>query len=293
MRRLNAFMKQKPFFLFGMLSVIIVTMLCAFSIADNDSFDLAKQEIIFRKIGHELLLQSGDSSSRVLPVKKLGDNEYQITFENEFTFKPDSLVAIIRRSLANSYQGSDYIVNVLNCEKKEIIYGYAILSNKKDDIIACSGRNQPKNCYFIDIKFQNGGLSTSQKGYLIGSLPWLAFVSLLITKSAINRKQKLPVAMIKLGNTLYKASDKIIIIHGTTIHLTLKENKLLSIFAKSPNLVIERSRLQKEIWEDEGVIVGRSLDVFVSRLRKKLEEDTSLHLINVHNKGYKLEIQNS
>ncbi len=284
------FMKQKPFFLFGMLSVVIVTVLCAFSIADKDSFDLAKQEIMLRKIGHELLLQSGDSTSRVLPVKKLADSEYQITFENQFTFKPDSLVAIIRRTLAKSNQGNNYIVNVLNCEKKEIVYGYAILSDKKDDIIACSGRNQPMNCYFIDIKFQNGGLSTSQKGYLLGSLPWLAFVSLLITKSAINKKQTLPLAMVKLGNTLYNGSNKTIIIYGKIIHLTLKENKLLSIFAKSPNIVIERSRLQKEIWEDEGVIVGRSLDVFVSRLRKKLEEDTSLQLINVHNKGYKLEI---
>ena len=285
-------MKQKPLYFFGLLSVCIVTLLCAFSIADDESFDQAKQEIRLRKIGHELLLQSGDSTSRVLPIKKLADNEYQITFENEFTFKPDSLVSIIKRSLAKSNQG-DYIVNVISCEKKEIIYGYAILSNKKDDIIACSGRNQPKNCYFIDIKFQSNGLSTSQKGYLFGSLPWLAFVSLLITRSAINKKQPLPLTMIKLGNTIYMELDKTITIEEKKTTLTLKENKLLSIFAKSPNMVIERSRLQKEIWEDEGVIVGRSLDVFVSRLRKKLEDDTSLQLINVHNKGYKLEIRNS
>jgi DNA-binding response OmpR family regulator len=72
--------------------------------------------------------------------------------------------------------------------------------------------------------------------------------------------------------------------------LTAKENKLLLIFARSPNAVIERTRLQKEIWEDEGVIVGRSLDMFISKLRKKLETDPSIQLINIHGKGYRLEV---
>jgi hypothetical protein len=285
-------LKQKPLYLFGLLAVFAVTLLCAFSISDNDSFDIAKQEIMLRKVGHELLLQSGDSLSRVLPIKKIADNEYQITFENEFTFKPDSLAAIIKRSLVKNTLNQDYIVNVLNCEKKEIIYGFAILGNKKDDIIACSGRYQPKNCYYIDIKFQSTGMSTRQKGYLLGSIPWLAFVGLLVTKSVKKRKYQLPIAIIKLGNTLYNETDKTIIIDEKIIDLTIKENKLLAIFAKSPNLIVERSRLQKEIWEDEGVIVGRSLDVFVSRLRKKLENDASLQITNIHNKGYKLEVSN-
>lgn len=284
-------MKQKAIYAVGVLALLIITLFCAFSIADDDSFDLAKQEIMLRKIGHELLLQSGDSLSRVLPIKKLAKNEYQITFENKFTFKPDSLVAIIKRSLTKHNLKHDYVVNVLNCEKKEVIYGYAILGNVKDDIIACSGRNQPRNCYFIDIKFQDTGISTTQKKYLLGGLPLLAFVGLILTKSGINRKEKLPLATPKLGHTIYSETDKTISIDEKTIKLTLKENKLLSIFAKSPNLIIERSRLQKEIWEDEGVIVGRSLDVFVSRLRKKLENDPSLQLINIHNKGYKLEVQ--
>ncbi len=285
-------LKQKPLSLFGFLAVVIVTLLCAFNIADDDSFDLAKQEIMLRKIGHELLLQSGDSVSLVLPVKKLAENEYQITFENEFTFKPDSLVAIIKRSLIKNNLSQDYIVNVINCEKKEVVYGYAIFSHKKDDIIACSGRNQPKNCYYIDIKFQRSGISTRQKGYLFGSLPWLAFVGLLITRSRTNKKRRLPSTLIQLGNTIYNQTTKTINIDGKTIDLTSKENKLLSIFSKSPNMVVERSRLQKEIWEDEGVIVGRSLDVFVSRLRKKLEDDDRIQIVNIHNKGYKLEILN-
>jgi DNA-binding response OmpR family regulator len=46
----------------------------------------------------------------------------------------------------------------------------------------------------------------------------------------------------------------------------------------------------QEIWINEGVITGRSLDMFVSKLRKKLSSDPELRITNVHGKGYKLEI---
>ena len=69
-----------------------------------------------------------------------------------------------------------------------------------------------------------------------------------------------------------------------------KEAKLLSIFSVNLNEVIDRNRLQKEVWEDEGVIVGRSLDVFISKLRKKFEKDPAVKLVNIHGKGYKLEV---
>jgi DNA-binding response OmpR family regulator len=46
--------------------------------------------------------------------------------------------------------------------------------------------------------------------------------------------------------------------------------------------------LQK-VWEDEGVIVGRSLDMFISKLRKKLEINPTVRMVNIHGRGYKLE----
>ena len=72
--------------------------------------------------------------------------------------------------------------------------------------------------------------------------------------------------------------------------MTGTEARVLLIFALSPNETIARSRLQKEIWEDEGVIVGRSLDMFISKLRKKLEVDQNIKIVVIRGKGYKLEI---
>ena len=88
----------------------------------------------------------------------------------------------------------------------------------------------------------------------------------------------------------FDAEARKLLINGKTIDLTKTETRVLRIFALSPNAPIERSRLQKEIWEDEGVIVGRSLDMFISKLRKKLESDTDVKIVVIRGKGYKLEI---
>lgn len=92
------------------------------------------------------------------------------------------------------------------------------------------------------------------------------------------------------GSVVFDAQKRQLFINKETIDLTGTETRLLLIFALSPNETIERSRLQKELWEDEGVIVGRSLDMFISKLRKKLELDPKSNIVVIRNKGYKLEV---
>ena len=135
----------------GILILLFISIIgVAFSMSGNKDFDFARREILLRRIGHEILLQSGDSVSRVLPVKTIAKNEYQISFENAFTFQPESLVNTTQRFLAKDPLATDYVVNVLNCANASVAYGYAISKNKKDDIVACIGRRQPKACYIID-----------------------------------------------------------------------------------------------------------------------------------------------
>ena len=66
---------------------------------------------------------------------------------------------------------------------------------------------------------------------------------------------------------------------------------MLAIFADSPNQIIKRDELSKKVWEDNGVFVGRSLDTYISKLRKKLKEDSSIKITNIHGIGYSLEIK--
>jgi len=77
---------------------------------------------------------------------------------------------------------------------------------------------------------------------------------------------------------------------ATEISLSKKECELLALFAAQPNQVIKREELTKKVWEDKGVVVGRSLDTYISKLRNKLKEDPAIHIINVHGVGYKLEM---
>nr|WP_315141722.1 winged helix-turn-helix domain-containing protein [uncultured Flavobacterium sp.] len=290
------FLSGKRNYLFGLILLLFIAVISvAFRTEDSDDFNISRREVVLRRIGHEILLQSGDSTSRVLPIKKIAENEYEIRFEKELSFLPDSLMSITRRFLDNAPLSTNYIVNVLSCDNSSIIYGYAISKNKKDDIVTCSKRRQPKACYRINIKFKPTGITTAKNGYLLGGLSFLAFVGFVFWRSVKPRKA-LPDSQhtnrFTLGSVLFDAKNKKLIIDGKAIDLTGTETRVLLIFASSPNEIIERSRLQKEIWEDEGVIVGRSLDMFISKLRKKLELDPNIKIVVIRGKGYKLEVSN-
>ena len=284
---------KRKYFLGLMLLLFTAVVGVAFSMGDSDDFNIARREVLLRRIGDELLQQSGDSRSRVLPVQKIAENEYQISFEKEFTFKPDSLVNTTRRLLAQDPLAKDYVVNVLNSGSSGVTYGYAISKNKKNDIVACRGREQPKARYLINVKFKPTMINIAKHGYLLGSLPLLAFIGLFFFRSAKSRKpasDDQSTGLLTLGAVLFDAKNKRLVINENTIELTGTEARVLRIFASAPNQVIARSRLQKEIWEDEGVIVGRSLDMFISKLRKKLELDPNVNIVVVRGKGYRLEI---
>ena len=281
-------------YLLGLLLLSSIILICAaFGSEDSDDFDFARREVLLRKIGHEILLQSGDSISRVLPVKKVAENEYLIRFENEFTFQPDSLMNTTSRFLDETPFAGNYIVNVLNCSDSSVAYGYAISKNKKDNIVTCSGRKQPKACYTISIKFKPTGINIIKNGYLLGGLSFLGFLGFILLRPFKSKKSLSNNGhsdMITLGSALFDTINKKLIVNEESIDLTGTETRLLLIFALSPNEIIEKNRIQKEIWEDEGVIVGRSLDMFISKLRKKLEFDPNIKIVVVRGKGYKLEV---
>lgn len=277
--------------------LLLLSSICvisaAFNMAVSDDFDASRREILLRRIGHELLLQSGDSTSRVLPIKKTADNVYQISFENDLTFQPDSLISTTERFLVKDPLATDYIVNVLNCADATVAFGYAISNDKKEDIIACKGRKQPRACYMINIKFKPQGQNTARSEYFLAGLSFLVFAGFVFFRSVKRHRNVADgehTDLFTLGAVLFDDKNRKLMINDQTIELTGTESRVLRIFALSPNETIDRSRLQKEIWEDEGVIVGRSLDMFISKLRKKLEFDPYIKIVVIRGKGYKLEI---
>ncbi|HLY71145.1 MAG TPA: winged helix-turn-helix domain-containing protein, partial [Puia sp.] len=145
----------------------------------------------------------------------------------------------------------------------------------------------------INIRFKPTGITTAKNEYFLGALLLLAVAGFVFLRSVKPRKDltvNQPAGMFTLGSLSFDAETRKLMIHGKTTGLTRTETRVLRVFALSPNETIERNRLQKEIWEDEGVIVGRSLDMFISKLRKKLEIDPDIKIVVIRGKGYKLEI---
>src|ERR1700739_313005 len=127
--RLNLLSRKRKYLLGSILLLSVSAICVAFSMEGNDKFDISRREVLLRKIGDELLSQSGDHTSRVLPVEKIAENEYQVRFENDLTFQPDSLVNTTRRLLTNDPLTRDYIVEVLKSGSAGVAYGFAISGN--------------------------------------------------------------------------------------------------------------------------------------------------------------------
>ena len=261
-------------------------------IENQDESDMS---IRMRDIGHKLLLDAGDHSSRVLPIRKLNDNTFLIEFELPFTLVPDSLVKIVHQSMNGINFSSNYVVSVLNCATSEVVYGFEIFENKENNLVPCLGRSLPKECYEINITFNEKRVTLSQYQYPIASFIVCIFLSFLMFRKS-NKKEVLKRAktqesnFIKLGELKFLFDKQLLKIGKDTIELTTKENQVLKILASKLNETLSRDQLQKEVWEDEGVLVGRSLDVFISKLRKKLKVYPDIRIVNIHGKGYKLDI---
>jgi DNA-binding response OmpR family regulator len=76
--------------------------------------------------------------------------------------------------------------------------------------------------------------------------------------------------------------------NGVHTRLTYKECKLLQMFFRHSGKLIERDVFLKSIWEDDGFFVARSMDVFVSKLRKYLANDPAIRIENIRGVGYLL-----
>ncbi|HUH75537.1 MAG TPA: response regulator transcription factor [Chitinophagales bacterium] len=90
------------------------------------------------------------------------------------------------------------------------------------------------------------------------------------------------------GNTLLDYKNQKIVFNDQVTKLTTKENELLRLFFERKNVILEREVALKHVWQDDSYFTARSMDVFISKLRKYLRDDETLSIVNVHGTGYKL-----
>src|SRR5436189_3268396 len=285
---------MKPFILFGSSIMIIAILISDVAFINKKNEIPGKHvEVVLRDLGHQLLLTAKDSSSRVLPVKKLNDNTYQISFQNHFGFISDTLINLVQRTFRKNALAKDYIVNLRNCKQNETVFAFEINSHT-GDLTPCRGRRLEVGCYVIEIEL----LKKNKFNFfllLLLIIP-LSFVGFYVKDKFRKKEEKESIFenndYIQLGSFRFYADNNFLKTENKTITLSEKETKALKIFAENINQIVEREKLMKEIWEDEGIVViSRNVDVLVSKLRKKLSDDNSIKFINVHDRGYKLIIE--
>ncbi|MBD5200434.1 MAG: response regulator transcription factor [Bacteroidales bacterium] len=96
------------------------------------------------------------------------------------------------------------------------------------------------------------------------------------------------VTMYKLGKYTFNTQNQTLVTDDKTQKLTTKESELLKLLCLHLNRILERNYALKTIWVDDNYFNARSMDVYITKLRKLLKDDPNIEIINVHGKGYKL-----
>jgi len=254
-------------------------------------------KVVLRTIGHEFLLQLKDSTSRILPIEKI-DGRYAVQFERVFSFEPDLLSFAVFKVLEKSLLIENYIVEVEKCGAKEVIYSFEASQKKDKDMTPCKERALPKDCYVFfftiiednKIILPNENPLSSLWIYMYAIITLIIVACVLIYIKRRKKSTKLKPGLINIGKYQFDKKGMILRLKAQSIDLSSKESDLLFLLFSNENKTLEREYILNHIWGDDGNYVGRTLDVFISKLRKKLEADSSLKIINIRGVGYRFVI---
>lgn len=281
--------------------VLVLTILCAYtadSVANNEGIRFAESvNLAMRRAVHQLKLQNGDSVSTVKSVQQIDATSFSIELDQVFDYA--ELPQLLQQSFDLHKIEKSYNVSVLDCGSDKILLGYSYLDLASKEGVPCAGRTKEPGCYILRVSFlpeEKTGGSTGTwwlipAGVLLSGLGFVAWRKSGQPEQIVSKTEeatsdsriRFGVSQLDMSNLMLYSGDK-------KHNLTYREAKLLRLFVCHQNQIIERDFILKAVWEDEGITVGRSVDVFVSRLRKLLSEDTSLKIAAVHGIGYRMEV---
>ncbi len=289
------------YLIFALASILLATSASQAQMPQSDQ----RLEVALRMIGHQILLNAGDSTSRVLPVEK-EDGHYKIQFDTEFQFQPEELVETVNRVIQETAMGGSYILEVKECTAGEVVYSYQVGNLIFPDVTPCKSRSQPLGCYSLvftpwhsesqfglsnsatDDTLANTSPKATQMAYPIIAILIASMIGMFVVFRKKRLQMKRDPNVITLGDYHFDTRNTELVFGKQRIELTSKEADLLMLLCDAVNTTIEREVMLHRVWGDEGDYVGRTLDVFISKLRKKLEADPKVKIVNIRGVGYKL-----
>ncbi len=98
---------------------------------------------------------------------------------------------------------------------------------------------------------------------------------------------------VEFGKFTFDYPNRVLQSTDEVVNLTKKEAEVLRMLASNINKVVRREKVLTDVWGENDYFMGRSMDVYIARLRKKLAEDNNVSIVNVHRLGFKLEVNGS
>lgn len=260
----------------------------------SNGIDEEKVNLAMRQTAHNMLIAIKDSTSKIDKVERLKNNAFKVEINSGINY--DTLPTILEQSLADFNIKNDYYLTVQECFEQGILLGFQKQAVINDEI-PCRKRDIEKTCNVIILNLEEENYAMNSSGLFISFLLSL-LASLLLWIRRPRKKKSLEIISeeiiddpsYQLGLYKFDPETQSLQVNEEITSLTYRENKLLQFLARHLNDVCNRESILKNVWEDEGVIVGRSLDVFISRLRKKLSADPNIEIKNIHGVGYKLQL---
>ena len=136
--------------------------------------------------------------------------------------------------------------------------------------------------------FCSGGDDYIVKPFSVTELS-LRMYALLRRTKPVRVEDNMP-ETIKFGTFTFDYPNRVLCTENDQVNLTKKEADVLRMLAANVNNVVKREKVLTDVWGENDYFMGRSMDVYIARLRKKLSEDKSVSIVNVHRMGFKLEV---
>lgn len=114
----------------------------------------------------------------------------------------------------------------------------------------------------------------------------LARIQAIVRRAGLDEVE--PETEVYIGTIKYEPELRVLHTEGEAKKLTTKENQLLQLLVKNQNEVLDRQATLRAVWGDDNYFNGRSMDVYIAKLRKLLKEDPNVEIMNIHGKGFKL-----
>ena len=177
--------------------------------------------------------------------------------------------------------------------EKPLLLVLDVMMPKKDGFtLAKEIRKEDSN---IPIIFLTAKSQTEDvvKGFNLGGNDYLkkpfSMEELIVRINALLKRNITPISdEISIGKFTFNLKKQTLKFNNVSEKLTHREANLLYYLIKNKNQVLERSFILNKLWGDDDFFNARSMDVFITKLRKKLKNDASIQIINVRGYGYKL-----